>query len=347
MNNKWEKYSSPQQDTKSRWDSYSTTDSNNNSGIGISDVIGSAFGLVAGGAGAYGAYKAGRIAAKGAGFVAKAVKNMPKVLNVEKGADFAQQIRKAFVEAHTEQTNKFGAKIAELSVKKPNVNVSLESVVEDLKSNWNDLNNETKSVIKKTPVLRDMFSDKNPKLPKITLKQSQDVINYLNTKIPKNIRYNNLDVIELVNGIRGSQLADFPEMAGTRAEYSKFIKPYKNIKEYFKFNKLLDSIKNKFGGAEGQSAVEKVLPKDVIKKMGGYRAAAKLWQPVRSISRGLLGIAPVLLDAYKFAQDPNKGLRETFTPEMESIRDELSKIPPPPQGTEKRKIYDFLMKGGL
>jgi hypothetical protein len=233
--------------------------------------------------------------------------NVLKVINMKKGAGFAESIRASFVQAHSDKVATFGNQIDQLSAKYPTTSVSLQTVVDDLNNNWAELNPEVKSVIKKTPYLRDMVGAKPKMSPELPLAKSQEVINYMNTKVPKNIRFNNLEVIDTINNVRGSQLQAFPEMEGVRADYKTFIEPYNQVKSQFKFGKLLNAIKNKFGGAEGQVAVEKILPKNVIKRMGGYRAAAKAMEIPSSLPfvgktlktvGGMFGYAPMALQAF-------------------------------------------------
>jgi hypothetical protein len=276
---------------------------------------------------------------KGVDTVGRGIANLPKVTNMKKGADFAQSIRASFVQAHSDKVATFGNQIEQLSGKYPNNPVSLQNTVETINNNWSELTPEVKSVLKKTPYLKNMVGLKPKTLvTDLSLSKSQEIINYMNTKVPKNIRYNNLEVVDTLNGIRGAQLEGVPEMADVRADYKKFIEPYNQVKSKFKFNSLLDSIKNKFGGAEGQTAVEKVLPKDVVKKIGGYRTAAKiaeLPQDVPLVGRtlktigGMFSYTPMAIHAFRIWQMEND-------PEGQynlMIGNEL-----PPKGSMEREI---------
>jgi len=317
MANEWDKYIVEPTQSSDEWEQYAISEQPQQPKNRLADLAGGALGLGAVGLGGLALGKSGipQAISRGIGNVASGVTNLPKVVNVNKGADFAQQIRGAFVQAHTDTINQFGSQLTELANKNPTKTVSLVDVVDDIVNNWNDLTPSTKSAIKNTPTLNKLIKVEkgiaklsgNPS--KVSLKATQDIINHLNTKVPANIRANNLDLLDTINNIKGSQLDAFPEMAKVRGEYAKFIEPYKQIKNYFKFNKLLDAIKNKFGGAEGQVAAEKILPKSVIKKMKGYRSAAKLAElpsdlPLvgrmfRSVG-GALGVAPMVLQAIEF-----------------------------------------------
>jgi hypothetical protein len=280
-----------------------------------SNPLGSVGGVAALGGAAYGLYKSKipQNIGKAVGSLGSGIVNMPKIINHQKGTSFAEEIRGAFVKSHSSVVDKFGADIAKLSAKYPQNSVNLSELVSDLQTNP-DISKQTLSILKKTPGLDRLLE--NPKLSaNVPLKDAQNMVNYLQTKVPKNIRVNSFDLLDTINEIKGQQLSAFPELEGARAEYRKFIEPYKNVKQYFRFNKLLDSIKNKFGGAEGQAAVEQIFPKEVIKKMGGYRAAAKLAEipqdlPIvgrmfKSIG-GALGIAPMALGALDFQNRMNE-----------------------------------------
>lgn len=324
----WDKYIVQDNSKQDDWEQYATTPSPNVSGVNNtqfkpSDLLGGAIGLGAG-AGAGALLLKSRIPqniASGVGKLATGMGNLKKVTNYQEGSRFASNIREAFIQAHTDKVNEFAGTLEELAAKNPTQKVSLKNIADELRGNIDELSNETKSVLRKTPYLKNIIKAKNPSSSEISLKQSQEIINYLNTKVPKNIRANNLDLIDTINNIKGSQLEAFPEMEGARASYKQFIEPYNQVKQYFKFNRLLDAIKNKFGGAEGQAAIEKVLPKEVIKKMGGYRSAAKIAEipqdipligrAVKSIG-GALSIAPQILNMFeakkRYPNNPNAQL---------------------------------------
>lgn len=350
MADEWDKYITKEStqtttQTTDEWSQYETKEQPIEKSSKLAEVMGGAMGLGGAGLGAYGLAKTGipQTLIKGVDTVGRGIANLDKVVNIKKGADFAQSIRASFIQAHSDKVATFGNQIEQLSGKYPTQMVSLQGMVDELNNTWGDLSPEARSAIKKTPYLKDMVNVKKPISTNIPLSKSQEIINYMNTKVPKTIRYNNLDVVETLNNIRGSQLEAFPEMEGVRAEYKKFIEPYNQVKSQFKFNKLLNAIKNNFGGSEGRKAVEKILPKDVVKKVGGYRTAAKiaeLPQDIPLIGRtlktigGMFGYAPMAMAAFRVWQlrnDPEaqynamlgidtKTAKDSFEREVESGR---------------------------
>jgi len=340
----WDKYLV--QDTEpNNWEQYVVQDSPQQSNkFGVSDLAGSVLGVAGAGAAAYGLYKSRlpqNVASKVAQ-VGRGISDIPTVINKNKSSALAQDIRNSFIQAHSDKIKEFGGKIDELSNLNPNRTISIEDTISDIVKNWDELSSTTKSALKKTPIL-DKFLKQvsegkisgNP--GKISLKDTQSIINHINTKIPANIRYNNLDLIDIQNNIRGSQLEAFPEMEGIRAEYRKFIEPYKQVKPYFKFNKLLNSIKNSFGGAEGKVAVESILPKNVLKKIDKFRSASNLVelpQDIPLVGRAFksignaLSLAPTALQVFemwKYRKDPESAYRIA-----------MGKDPLPPEGTKER-----------
>jgi hypothetical protein len=278
-------------------------------------------------AGGYAAYKLGKpLAGMGAQF-GRGIANLPKVVNVNKSANFANQVRSAFIQAHTNKINEFGSSLEALVNKNLNKTVSLTEVVSNIVDNWGELSPTTKTAIRNTPILNQIIKVSKGKIQisgnpeSISLKATQDILNHLNTKVPANIRVNNLDLLDTINEIKGSQLEAFPEMANVRATYKQFIEPYKQVKNYFKFNRVLNAIKNKFGGAEGQVAVEKILPPKTLKQMKGYRAGAKLAEipgDIPFVGRflrsfgGMLSITPMFTQALGMARQLEEAKKKGY-----------------------------------
>jgi hypothetical protein len=270
--NKWEQYAETPQ--SSEIPAVSPAQSILSRGMGDAAILG----------GLGTAYMAGKW---GLPKLANIAQSIPAVYSDTIASDYAKGVRKSFVQAHTDEINKFGAKLDNLMAKNPEGTVNLKNLVDDIKSNWQDMPNEARTYLNKTPHLRDMI--KNAETPtELSLRQSQDVINYLNKGAK------NFDIREVINNIKGEQLNNFEEMAGVRSDYAKFIEPYNNVKKYFKYNNLLKNIENKFGGAEGITDVKSILPKSVVDKMGGYRWAKSIFTPSRwlpkltGLGRGLM-----------------------------------------------------------
>jgi hypothetical protein len=145
---------------------------------------------------------------------------------------------------------------------------------------------QAQTALRKTPILNEMLN--KPELAdNISVKQAQNIINHLETKIPKNIKYTNLDILDTINDVKAAQLEAYPEMSDIRMNYTKIIEPFKELKKYFKFNKTLQAIEKGFGGKEGLEAVKKLLPQSIINDMGGYKNTINALNIIKKIMKGV------------------------------------------------------------
>ncbi len=307
MVDEWDVYAlKPQTDD---WSQYAlkTTQKPND---GVSSLVGGLGGAAVLGGIGFGLAKTGipQKLGRGIGTIGSGIANMPKVFNVDKGSNFAQQIRGAYTQAHTKAVNKFGIELDALAKSAPKTRVDLSEIIMNLKTDP-DISKQTLSILKKVPELNKIW-DSPTASSKVPLRNTQNIVNFIQTKVPREIKASNFDLMDTLNSIRGKQLEAFPQLANARAEYAKFIEPYKNVKQYFKFNRILGGMKEKFGGAEGMKAVESILPKETVKKISGYRAAAKMVEipgDIPLVGRlfrsmgGALGIAPMITQAIGFS----------------------------------------------
>jgi hypothetical protein len=165
----------------------------------------------------------------------------------------------------------------DLATANPGIKISLRGelidAIDDIKTG--DASSALKSIFNRHPLLKKALS--NPEaLDDISLQESQELINFLNTKIPKTIKANNIEVINLTSDIRAAQLEAFPQMASVRDAYHKGIEPLKNLKTHFKFNRVIKAIESDFGGEEGMKALKQIFTPDVIKQIGGFKKARQI-----------------------------------------------------------------------
>ena len=319
MADEWDSYAVKDQPQADEWNQYevkpTTQPLAQKVDEGMSSILGGAVGLGAAAGAGYGLLKTGipQNIGRAVNTVSKGISNMPKVFNIDKGTNFAQEIRAAYTQAHTNAVNKFGIELDTLARNNPKARVDLSEVIMNLKTDP-DVSSKTLSTLKKIPELNKIW-DSPTASTKVPLKNTQNIINYIQTKVPREIKANNYDLMDTLNTIRGKQLDAFPELSNAKTEYAKFIEPYKNVKQYFKFNKILGAMKDKFGGAEGMKAVESILPKSATKKISGYRAAAKMAEIPGDIPLigkffksmgGALGIAPMIGQAISFSDQLEK-----------------------------------------
>jgi len=205
-----------------------------------------------------------------------AIKKIPTVLSPEKATKFAEDLRMKFVDLKKNAVSSFGKKLDKLVKNNNGAMHPIDDVVNGIRNNADDISPEAMNVFRKTPILKDMIAGNGSSFP-VSVKDSQSIINYLNTKVPAKVRFNNLDLIEAIDDLRASQLDAFPEMAKIRASYAKTIDPYNKLKPYFKWNKTLSSVESGFGGSEGMAALRKSgLPASALKDIEAFKNAKKV-----------------------------------------------------------------------
>lgn len=192
------------------------------------DPLSFAGGVVGAGAVAKGIPEIAKLSSNGAS-------NVGKFFNFDqKALSLGEKVRQVAAAAKQAEVDKFGADIDAQAAANPGKSVSLENVVSDIKTNLKDMPPEAQSVFRKVPILKDML--KEPGMEgyvdpaNVSLKDTQGIINYINTKIPISIKANSLDVLDAQNDIRAAQLEAFSGMEKTRANYAQFAKDYKLLK---------------------------------------------------------------------------------------------------------------------
>lgn len=202
----------------------------------------------------------------------KGIKNIVKQGKQE--VALARHVRRSFLNVKRDAVEKFGSQLERLALENSDKTVSLSSIADDINSNIESYSPEFKNAVRKIPGVkfqegRFLFKDD------VSVKEVQDMINHINTKIPTNIKANHLDILDLNYDLKAAQLDAFPEMAEIRKEYANVMQPYNQVKNQFKFNRTLTAIQNNFGGAEGKKAVQDLFadnPK-LLQRMGGYKKA--------------------------------------------------------------------------
>lgn len=195
----------------------------------------------------------------------------------DRSADFASKIREAYVGVKADAVKKFGAGLDDLVKANPDKKINLfdEGDIGSILTDPN-LPSEASNVFKRTPILRDILSGKRG--PDVTVTEAQEIINYIGAKVPRTIKANTMDIPELVSELRAAQASKFPEMSKLREEYARVANPYRDLKSQMRFNNILKSIDQNFGGSEGMKSL-RVLFKDnpeLLRKMGGYKKAETL-----------------------------------------------------------------------
>lgn len=220
-----------------------------------------------------------REAINGAGKLAEPLvnpfKNALKYMNPENESVLAKTVRKAAYQSKTDAVNSFGDSIDALSEANPDRTTSLRNVVDNLNQNMDEMAPEAKNVFRKTPILKDLLA--KPELAdNVSLRDTQDIINYINTKVPRTIKSNHLDILDTLNDTRAAQLDAFPEMADVRAKYGDFKNAFDNIKGKLKQGSLIENMAKDFGDAEVKKNVSKVFGEDILNQVKNFQQAKQV-----------------------------------------------------------------------
>lgn len=245
------------------------------------------------------------LAGKAIGGMGDVIRKLPTRLSDNKAVAFAQKIRQAYTNTKTEAVKKFGNRLEDLAKNNPNKKIDLgnNSTIQDIITDP-DLSVEAKGVFNKTPILRDIIAGKRKE---VTVKEAQDIANYLQFKVPANIKSQHLDITDVINEVKATQANAFPdEMASLRADYSRIAQPFKDLKSQMKLQNILSSIDKNFGGAVQRSQLKELFSEspELLKEMGGYRNAGKLLKGI-AIGGGVVGTAiggKIALEFVKGAQ---------------------------------------------
>lgn len=209
-------------------------------------------------------------------------------LSVDKEVKVSQDIRKEFYGVKDAAVKKFEGQLNDIALKNPGRKVDIGNFIDDLSNDIKvgDIDPTAKNALRRVPAIKKMLDGKSG--TELTVKQVQEIINDINTKIPVNIKKNHFEILDAVNNLKASQLEAFPEMAGVRADYQKVIEPFNNVKNQFKFNKIYKAIESGFQGGEGEYAVRQLLSPETIKKMGGIKEAQRLSSASGELIRNLI-----------------------------------------------------------
>ncbi len=234
--------------------------------------------------------------------VEKGLENIGRI--AFKAKEFAAKVRSSLFEAKSSIGNKFETQLEDLVAKNP-------SQVVDLSGPFSEFQQTTRRVdIPNTRALSDLklgakkagldeklidgFVNNPESASQMTLNQSRDIRNAIKNipSIKKNLpkgkfaSYSDtdIDLLDFSDSIKQKQLSSFPELDSVNKTYSESISQYNMIKNKFKVGKLLDNIEKNFGDAEIRDIVKQLLPKEVIKEIGGYRAGVKFLNAMKWVS---------------------------------------------------------------
>jgi hypothetical protein len=226
--------------------------------------------------------------------VGKAVKtagtSTAEFFNFEKRAlTLGQKVRSVAASAKQAATDKFGVSQEMIQNAGQGKAVSLRGVVDDINANLQEMAPEARNVFRRTPVLKDLLN--KPELAdNVTLTKTQEILNYINSKVPSSIKYNHLDIMDTLHDIKASQLDAFPEMAGVKADYGKFANDYKLLKSALSPKNTPNAILNNFNNNIAVKDAATRILQPVLKDMGKLRGQVAVTNFIkRLVSLGVAG----------------------------------------------------------
>lgn len=205
----------------------------------------------------------GVIVGGAAGGIAGTSKAIKGAVNDKAIVATEKRLIKDFFQVKQDAVNKFAGQLDDLAANNPgNKGVSLKGLIDDIARTGDDavFSEQASNALKRVPGIKKLVS--NPNLADdLTVRESQDIINFINTKIPKNIKFNNFEILDARNTVRAAQLDAFPEMAKVRAEYGKVLGPINQLKGQFQEGKLFNAIKRGFKSSSDREKLKAILPK--------------------------------------------------------------------------------------
>jgi len=212
------------------------------------------------------------------------------------GAKFTNTIRTNFFKYKQGLMNQWDEAVEALARKYPNKVASFRNVVDGLLNSWDDFSTSTKSKLLKNPTIKKWIQSKGQKGTDLTIKEANKVISDLNTRVkPGKINATDVDYLDTLTDIKAARMDAFPEMKDVSTQYAKGIKPYNDIKNFMKFNRITKLIKGgNWKEPEVQMAIRKILPQKLINQMGGYRTVHQVIKTLTNpmnliVSGGLIG----------------------------------------------------------
>jgi len=238
--------------------------------------------------------------------LSKGVQNLGRV--AFKAKDFAGKVRSTLFESKASIGKQFESQLDDLMQKNPGKVIDLSepfNKVKEVAKTNSRLISDLKLGAKKAgvdPKLIEEFIDKPSSASEMTLNQSRDIkravsnVPSISTNFKKgkfaSFSDTDIDLIDFADEVKGKQLSVFPELEQVNKAYSDKITKYNLVKDKFRVGKLLDNIEKNFGDKEVQGVIGELLPKEVIREMGGFRMAAKFLKTMGWVAAsGITGAA--------------------------------------------------------
>jgi hypothetical protein len=167
------------------------------------------------------------------------------------------------------------------------------------------------SVLKRSETLQQSVDQlfENPELAnKMTLRQSQDLINAIESNISqaklagRGVRPSDVNLLKLVKELKRGQSKIWPEMRTLRKEYGNIVGPFRKLKNQTTFARFLNNMKNQksiWNDKEAQQFIKANLSKQLIDDIGGI---VKINQLLKALK--IVGGAAIIGTAIQKTKQP-------------------------------------------
>jgi hypothetical protein len=229
------------------------------------------------------------------GATSEFIKKIPIAAVTKKGADFAEYVRNGFRAVKTAAGKEFEQGMEELTKANPTKMVDLGDTIKILQE---EIANEpkVKTLVNRIPELKKMMGTVEdyvggaditrkvfPQSTEVTLEQAQKLKNLVSQRISPakykgriSFKTEELPILDIKDNINKSILSTFPEMADVHAKYGEVINKYNELRGLIRKGSLLSNIEKNWNDPEIKNMVNQLLSPKMVQEMGGYRAAAKL-----------------------------------------------------------------------
>lgn len=204
-----------------------------------------------------------------------------KAMSPKLMAQFEKQLQDTLYSVKRAASDKFKQDLISTARLQPGKVVSLEKSLGRMIDSLDD-SPALKNLVNRVPKLKKLLTD--PKAgSNITILEAQAIKNRMNELVAKGARRakdtahtlssEERVILDSIDDINADILRAVPRLKDAYGKYSQFINPYNRIKDYFKFGKTLDTIRGNFKDPQVLQEAKKVLPADIINKIGGTSKA--------------------------------------------------------------------------
>ena len=217
---------------------------------------------------------------------ANAVKVSDDVFSEKFTGTFKKLIRRG----KTKAGRNFSNQLDEFTKSNPDKTVNVQDELFEFIGNVGD-DVTFSNLSKRVPQLKRLVD--NPDLStKLTLRDTQELINGINSKLPKrivtgdNVRFLDLDMVDFVNKLKLAQSRLNPQMAKIRGQFKTEITDFSNAKNLLKTDSLETAARTGFKGSETRQSLRRILGKKRFEQLEDFGKAKSAKELAKNVVAG-------------------------------------------------------------